>query len=114
MLTWFDVYLWTRLDVVSAMFVITAITGLGLLPVYTMLIDIFKWKELKKYFFAQLAIGLLSAFFAMAIPDSKDFALIYVLPKIVNNEKVQQIPEKLLDLANKKFEEMLAGDGDKK
>jgi len=34
------------------------------------------------------------------IPTTKQACAIYVLPKIINNEKVQKIPEKILDLSN--------------
>lgn len=34
------------------------------------------------------------------LPSTEEMAVIYVIPKIVNNESIQQIPEKLLNLAN--------------
>ena len=43
--------------------------------------------------------GFVSLVIFTLIPTEKDIATIIVIPKIVNNEKVQQIPSKILDLA---------------
>ncbi len=56
-------------------------------------------------------IGGLGALF---IPTTKQMAAIIVVPKIVNNEKAQEIPETLLDLYNEwtkaKLEEIKKGE----
>ena len=39
------------------------------------------------------------------IPNTKQAATIYVLPKIINNEQAQQVPKKLLDLFDSKVDE---------
>jgi len=34
------------------------------------------------------------------IPNEREFAFIYVVPKLVKNEKITNIPDKILDIAN--------------
>lgn len=51
-------------------------------------------------------IGLFFLLLACFIPSTKTIAAMYVLPKIVNNEQIQQIPSKLLDLSNEWLEEL--------
>ena len=46
---------------------------------------------------------------ACAIPNSNQVAAIYLLPKIANNEQVQQIPDKALKLMEGKMDEWLDG-----
>ncbi len=40
-----------------------------------------------------------------AIPTSKQMAILMVVPKIVNNKSVQQIPQKIINLSNEWLEE---------
>jgi hypothetical protein len=40
------------------------------------------------------------------LPSTKNMAVIIVAPKIINNQKVQQIPDKVLDLANSWLDEL--------
>ncbi len=39
------------------------------------------------------------------IPSTKDMAIIYVTPKVINNEQIQKIPNKLIGLANEWLDE---------
>jgi len=41
------------------------------------------------------------------IPNTKQAAIIYCLPKIVNNEHIQKIPDKLLSLSDAWLDEQL-------
>lgn len=52
---------------------------------------------------------VIAIFLIIMIPDTKQAAVIYCLPKIVNNEQVQKIPEKLLDLSNTWLDEKIEG-----
>jgi len=63
----------------------------------------------KKWFFVPVfsavvwfGIGLASAI----LPTTKQAAAIIVLPKIINNAKVQELPDKLLGLAEAWMEEL--------
>jgi len=60
-----------------------------------------------------LAFFVCLFFIACLIPSTKQACLIYVIPKIANNEQVQKIPDKLLELGNKYLDEQLK-DLDKK
>lgn len=40
------------------------------------------------------------------IPSTKEMAAILILPKIINNQKVQEMPNKVLDLANEWLDEL--------
>ena len=40
------------------------------------------------------------------LPSTKEMAVIYVLPKIINNKQVQEIPKKFLKLADDWIEEL--------
>ena len=66
----------------------------------------FNW-SLFKWFFVPIVCGA----FAALIPSSRDLAAMYVIPKIANNQKVQEIPSKILDLANDWLEHLKPGDG---
>ena len=54
-------------------------------------------------------VAILSIF----LPTTKQACAIYVIPKIANNEQVQQIPDKVLEYGNKWLDEQLK-DLDKK
>lgn len=55
-----------------------------------------------------LACVMAALFVPLAIltPNTKQMAAILILPKIANNEQVQEIPGKLLDLADDWIEEL--------
>jgi hypothetical protein len=46
--------------------------------------------------------------FNVIIPTTKQAAIVYCLPKIVNNEQVQKIPDNLLKLTNSWIDEALS------
>lgn len=52
------------------------------------------------------AAGMLILSVGILLPSTKQMAAILVVPKIVNNEQVQQIPEKLLGLGLSWLEEL--------
>lgn len=117
MITMTQMYWFTRLDSIECFFTLisiavscaTVVAGciwfIQRLETY----DNDDRERLKHVFFKPIVWGsVLSAIFlplAILTPTTKDMAIIYVVPKIVNNDKVQQIPDKLLDLANAKIEE---------
>lgn len=53
-----------------------------------------KRKFLYSYF--SIGIGVFLIICSSLIPTTKQLAILYVVPKIVNNEQVQKIPEKML------------------
>lgn len=121
MITGFDIYLLTRLDAVNILFgIIATVSGLGL--VVTLIICIFGKIEdddrtaetggkLARIF---IPLSILSALCLTLIPSTKEAAAIYLIPKVVNNAQVQQVPENALKLLNAKMQEWLKGLEDKK
>jgi hypothetical protein len=61
------------------------------------------WKKFSKY-----SIPLFIIFLSVSVflPTTKQMAALIVLPKIINNEKVQEIPQKLLDLGIEWLDEL--------
>lgn len=100
-----QMYLFTRLD--SVCFVITGIFVISLIATACSIAYVWgfpdetpgwrkerlgPFKLCSKILFASTVIGV-------AVPTQKEVAAIYVIPKIANNEKMQAIPSKILDLA---------------
>jgi len=52
-----------------------------------------------------LIFGCLAFAVGVFMPTTKQACVIYLLPKVSNNEQVQQIPDKLLTIMNKKLDE---------
>lgn len=51
---------------------------------------------------------------AVLIPSTKQMAAIVIVPAIVNNQKVQELPNKLLDLGYEWIEDLKPKKGEKK
>lgn len=100
-----QMYLFTRLDsvcVVSTVFIVISAFATAGSMFYGMGFpdDEPGWhKERLGPFRFWVKLLLVSSVIGVAIPSQKEVAAIYVIPKIVNNEKVQAIPSKILDLA---------------
>lgn len=59
-----------------------------------------QWKkERAKYFFYGVTVFFALLFGNALIPSTKDMAAIIVIPKIVNNKQVAELPSKIVDLA---------------
>ena len=70
-----------------------------------------KKKPIKKsfnYIKKNVYVLILIIFMNIFTPSSKTIATMYLLPKIVNNEEVQKIPGKALDMLNLKMDEYLS------
>ena len=72
--------------------------------------------ELKTYSILQRSckiscvIFFVCLFLMSFIPSTKQAAIIYVVPKIINNKQVQALPPKLLNIVDKYFDNKLEGD----
>jgi hypothetical protein len=111
-MTWFDVYLFTRLDSINFFFAfisLATLIGGG----FVMLIAAISWEgnnsQLGEKIVRQGWIWFISIFvifggISCLIPTTKEAAAIYLIPKLVNNEQVQAIPENALKLLNLKFQ----------
>lgn len=54
-----------------------------------------------------VVVFLLCGMIYLFVPTGKELAAIYLIPKIVNNEQVQQVPDNALKLLNLKMEEWI-------
>jgi len=59
------------------------------------------WVGIPCLFIVMLLYGILAL-----TPTTKQMAIIYVAPKIINNEQAQKIPQKLLDLTDDWIDEL--------
>ena len=100
MLTEWELYWITRLDYINNFCLFFLIIAFAALIV----IGLANGKECNIKIIVM--ITLIALFFTVGfvfIPNSRDYVVIKVIPKIVNNEKVQQIPDKFLDMVNSKL-----------
>lgn len=110
-MTWFDVYLFTRLDALCFACQLGAmLTGLGVATALFMSAVFHddydeKFRVLAKQG-RRILIPLFCVFAGLSLftPNTKEFAAIYLIPKIANNEQVQQISENAMKLLNMKFQ----------
>ena len=110
-MTWFQMYLFTRLDSIHVALIIGCVI-LGLLILFApLIIDIAdfdgrNWAEekVKKARLLKKAETILISLFVIfgglkiAIPTQKEMAAIIVVPAIVSNEQIQQLGKNGLDL----------------
>lgn len=60
----------------------------------------------KKVLMVTATLSVVSLLLAVFIPSSKTVAAMYVVPKIVNNENVQKIPDEMLQLFRESIKDM--------
>jgi len=97
-LTWWQVYLWLKLDALQDVFGVGAIllTVFLTLSLIGMVISMSEENEddLNMFFRIFKKLGILCilfwSLFALT-PNTKEFATIYILPKIANSKAVQEI-----------------------
>lgn len=118
MISAWEVYLFTRLDAVEGLCVFGFFTGLcASIP---LIFSYFaaEMHELEdddkvkvrfiKWIKRSLALIAASVLIASIVPNTKEAAVIYLLPKIANNEQVQNVPENFVKLLNTKMEAWIA------
>ena len=110
MLNEFHVWIILMLNGIRGMLIaISALSGicgfLSLIMKYTMGGS----SGVKAGVFAKKSIILFIIFtpLAVLVPNTTQATLALVIPKLVNNEKLNSIPDKILDLANYKLDEMI-------
>ena len=100
MITTEMVYWIVMLDKISGAFLVSAVTFgfiLLLFAVYTITDgDDFPW-----HYPVWVVLELFFICGAVFVPNTKQMATIYLLPKVVNNEKIQDIGERTLDTGDK-------------
>lgn len=114
MITGFDIYLMTRLDSIIGLSLGISIVGwIGILITGIIAAvnhdfgdDITLMKKILKI---STPIVLFFTLLALFVPSSKEAAAIYLIPKIANNEQVQQLPENAMKVLNLKLQEWIKG-----
>lgn len=104
-----DIYWLTRLDAIQITLVVLAIVS-SIVGLVTALIitmeEIWDGYGRKLFIWCSVIFGI-SILILTIIPSSKEMAAIYLIPKIVNDEKVAQVPDKALQILNGKLDEWL-------
>jgi len=111
-MTEMQMYWLTRLDnirgLVSGPFNIFWVLGFIVCTVFVIISRIeeapFKMPLWPSFFL--LGIMLLEGVVYAFLPTTKEMAAILIVPRIVNNQKVQEMPDKVLDLANDWLEKL--------
>jgi hypothetical protein len=111
----FTIYLFTRLDAikVSCVSIFLTITILSIFFGIVVGIDEYaredsKWGlKFKKSIVMLFLIYFISFVGTVCIPTQKEIAAIYLIPKIVNNEQSQELPDNFLKLLNSKLKEYI-------
>ena len=125
MITSWDIYWITRLDAIIGLLVVLIIIGmvvgiLGNVWYVCWIKDYCKkeeesihWKRVKRIVIADVICILCFCLGLCFIPSTKEFAAIYLIPKIANNEQVKKIPDNAMKLLNGKLEEWISDFGKK-
>ena len=117
-MNWFTIYLWTRLDSLNSLFTAVAIliTILFSIAIIVLIIQNVEGSSdddekavtervIKKTMFPLILFW----FLAIMTPSSKDFALMYALPKIANSDAIQKDLPEIYGLAQERLKELLSG-----
>lgn len=116
MITESTLYWITRLDkIINVVDVVTTIFGCATIFISTIYLyyksdsdNLFEQSPgFRTPFILSVAIFALGALTLAFIPSTKEMCAIKVIPAIANNPKVEAIPDKILDLANKYMDEKL-------
>ncbi len=103
-ITHFTVYLITRLNIILSVFIATAVlSGIGTVVTTLIFLEDGEFKEsqlklVKTVMRVSIIILSTSVPVICHTPTKKDIAAIYLLPKIVNSEMVQEVPSELTNL----------------
>jgi len=113
----FLLYLILKLDIIVGLFAICAmISGMAaLIGTLGIIINnspegMEEWKNWFKRTFAHWTVKVvfvISLLLAILLPSTKDGVVLYIIPKIANNEKIQSITSDTLDILQNKTKEWL-------
>lgn len=103
LLSSWELYWLLKLDAIGMLFTIVAtffwVPAIATTVIWAEESDVSGWVP-----FNICIIWILSVLLAVLIPSTKQMATIMVLPPIINSEKVQSIPPKLLDVLDLSLE----------
>ena len=101
MITTEMIYWLVMLDnITKAIFVLACVIGLGLF-IYTAAIADGGYDLHPIWYPFMWMIEIMLILAAIFVPNSKQMAAIYIIPRVVNNERIQAIGDKTLDAGDK-------------
>ena len=111
MITESQMYWLTRLDYICLIVRIIAILGGGIMLVFTIIGGIcLSEEDISKKTYTRLLflwiIALAGIVGTILTPTTKEMCAIKLVPIIANNEQVQELPNKVVDLANEWLDEL--------
>jgi hypothetical protein len=62
-----------------------------------------KVKRVRKYIIVS-CVAFTLCMFTILVPSTKEFAMIYVIPKVANHQAVTELPDKIIDLGMAQLE----------
>ena len=115
MVTGWDIYWLTRLDNICIFLAVIWVLSF-IVIIVSIFVGIFALVEdndeikngVKQVLRRFVPIAILLSIPAIFLPNTKEYAAIWLLPKVINNEQVQKIPEHALKLLNLKVEQWIA------
>ena len=117
MITGWEIYWITRLDALCVFFFLSGVTFIVCAPLVAIFLDDFFDAGRKKRAMGvavSLVVGIAFLIVAVMTPTTNQAVAIYMIPKIVNNEQVQKLPDNAMKFLNGKFEEWINGMVEKK
>lgn len=108
MITGWDIYLITRLQGLVLCFGVFAFLLLAIAfiaGIYVIVEE--EMEEHGRKIWALLIGGIICVVLTCFVPTTKEAVAIWALPKIANNETVQEIPDNFAKLVNKKLQEWM-------
>lgn len=119
MITEQEMYWLTRLDYLHAITLTSGVIILIVIGILGLLTAMYVFdsqsslsRNERKWVISLVLISIVGFMFVIGscfIPTTREMCAIKVVPLIVNNERVQQIPDKVLDLANEWLNEFKPG-----
>jgi len=102
------IYWILKLDDIQLLFAILGSCGVAIVVFLLMPILMeSNWERWRKDWMTAIIIFSFIILLAVLMPSTKQLATIIVAPKIINNEQIQQMPEKLLELGNKQVDKWI-------
>ena len=103
-----ELYWWTRLDsIVGVAELGLIVSGVSLLAITIFVVGDQTWSRYAKPLIASYLICFFLLLIALFIPSQKDMAMIYIIPKIANNEHIQQEASEIYTMAKDALQEYL-------
>ncbi len=101
-MTHWDMYWFTRLDYLQGFFITMTFVAVARLFVLAMNSSINEDGTFKKNWWKIMIVGMILGAISCFIPTQKEAAAIWLVPKMVNNEKLNNIASDTLSILEKK------------